>query len=333
MPQVTAQWSDGTSSTVTTNRYLQYYPIFAFNTQDFIPDLLPEKLIPYKKKETEVVNGATLSALIENVLQEISTRKERVKKDRYLTNFTILQDKNFNYKQLCGLIVLAFKEYPFVVKLFLEKPETLFDFHATGVEPTFFFYMGGGSNRHMSGFTRIQNRKRIESKIETLDRWKEHVVLPRKWFWMPQSRPTIVLTGKNIGGLDHAYTEIPGTYAIIADKVDFSQQTNLLTNDKKRKMFMQLCNDLELNIDPHAKNFALFEDRIRKKFTIVLVDTEHFPTMVGPLNRTYFRNHNEWYVYLCGKCFHDMFLQTKRDLQEQGRRSVLKHRRADYAIT
>lgn len=327
MPEVTAQWSDGSGKTITQNRYLRYYPIFSFNKTDFTPFLLPQKKIPYKKGQTQIVYGTQLSKLIEDVLDEIKTKKEKIKKDGYLTDFFILQDKNFNYKQLCGLIVLSFKDYPFVVKLFFETPQTIFDYHATGIEPTFFFYMGGGSNRHMSGFTRIANRKQIEQKVKTLDRWKDHIALPRKWFWMPKSEETIVLSGKNIGDLESVTTEIPGVYAIIADKVDFSQQTNMLSVNKKRKMFMQLCNDLELNIDPHAKNFALFEDKVRNKFTIVLVDTEHFPTMVGQLRRKSFKNHNQWYLYLCGKCFNDMFLQSKRDLIEAGKRSVALYAR------
>ena len=62
-----------------------------------------------------------------------------------------------------------------------------------------------------------------------------------------------------------------------------------------------------------------------KKFTITLVDTEHFPTMVGVFSKKSFKNHNEWYVYLAGKCIFDMYLQTKHNLIEKGRRSVEKY--------
>jgi hypothetical protein len=134
-----------------------------------------------------------------------------------------------------------------------------------------------------------------------------------------------VLTGHNFGDLACARAEIPGTYAIIADKIDFSHQTSALSTEKKNLMFMQLCNDLELNIDPHAPNFSLLEDKDGKQFTITLVDTEHFPTMVGDFNKKSFKSHNEWYVYLAGKCFCDIYLQTKRDLVQKGKQSVEKY--------
>lgn len=323
LPEVTAQWDNGSGSTTLVNRYIRYYPMFSFHTDHFIPYLLPQNPIIFRSQPTKSVDGAKLSAMIEEGLQEIVHKKKKLKKEKKrFSHFIIIQDKNFNYRQSCGLLVLAFKEYPFVVKLFMEKPTTILNFHATGVEPTFFFYMGGGSNRHLSGLTRIDNREFIAQRITQFPQWADHLELPRKWFWLPKEQKNIVLHGKNIGGMAEVRTKIPSTYAIIADKIDFSGQTNRISSTKKREIIMQLCNDLDLNIDPHAKNFAFIEDPASHKIKIVLVDTEHFPTMVGLTERKQFKDHNEWYLFLSGKCFSDMYLTTKRDLFLAGEQSV-----------
>lgn len=323
LPQVTVQWEDGSGATTIINRYIRYYPMFAFHTDHFIPYLVPNHPIAFRSDPSHAVDGTKLAAMVEQGMHEIVHKKRQLKKNKKkLTHFTILQDKNFNYRQSCGLLVLAFKEYPFVVKLFMEKPTTMLNFHATGVEPTFFFYMGGGSNRHLSGLTRLDNRTFIAQRITQFATWSHKVELPRKWFWLPQQQKNIVLCGKNIGGIADITTKIPSTYAIIADKIDFSQETKRLSSHEKHDIIMQLCNDLDLNIDPHAKNFAFIEDAKSKQMKIILVDTEHFPTMVGLTERKQFKDHNEWYLFLSGKCFSDMYLTSKRDLFLAGEESV-----------
>ncbi len=326
LPQVTAQWENGSGASTIINRYIRYYPMFSFHTSHFIPYLLPKNAISFRSDPSQSVDGAKLAAMIEEGVHEIVRKKRKIKKEKKFGHFLILQDKNFNYRQSCGLLVLAFKEYPFVVKLFMEKPTTILNFHATGLEPTFFFYMGGGSNRHLSGLTRLDNREFIAQRIREFPEWADYLTLPRKWFWLPRHQKNIVLSGKNIGGIPQVRTEIPSTYAIVADKIDFSQETDRLSSTKKREIIMRLCNDLDLNIDPHAKNFAFIEDKESKKIKIVLVDTEHFPTMVGLTERKQFKDHNEWYIFLSGKCFSDMYLTSKRDLFLAGEESVRLHR-------
>jgi hypothetical protein len=208
----------------------------------------------------------------------------------------------------------------------MEKPNTILDFHATGLEPIFFFHMGGGSNRHLSGFTRLTNHSFITQRIAQFPQWAYHVALPRKWFWLPQQQKNIVMIGKNIGDLPEITTEFPSIYAVIADKIDFSQQTNKLSSSKKGEIIMQLCNDLQLNIDPHSKNFAFTEDPLHQQFKITLVDTEHFPTMVGDIKTKSLKTHQTWYLFLAGKCFKDMYLTTKRDALIAARESAQQHR-------
>ena len=322
-PHLTIQWADGSQKNEIINRYIRYYPLFSFDITNFEPYRLPDGPVSFRSDASESINGEKLSALIEEALHEILQRKRKIKKDKSLRHFKVLQHKNFNYRKSCGLLVLAFKEYPFVVKLFMEKPNTILDFHLTGIEPSFFFYMGGGSNRYLSGFTRLLNRTYIIDRVAGLDRWKDHVEIPRKWFWLPKHSHHIIISGENIGPLKTVHTTVPSIYAIIADKIDCSKQTPCLLKKTKNQMIMELCNDLELNIDPHAKNFAF--DESASQFKIILVDTEHFPTMVGLSKKRVFRNHNEWYLFLAGKCFSDMYLKTKRDLFRAGEQSVLLH--------
>ena len=195
----------------------------------------------------------------------------------------------------------------------MEQPKTLLNPYLTGFEPIFFYYMGGGANRHLSGFTRIKNAKRIREQIAHLPRWSGHVTLPRKWFWLPENSRNIAINGKNLGDNEMLHTLLPSVYGIIADAIPIDQEIPIPT-DKKKKMVMNLCNDLDVYVDPHFNNFIFLEDTKRKKFNIVIIDTEHFPTMVGLKEPKKFRNHTSWYMYLASKCFSDMYLQTKQDL-------------------
>ena len=75
---------------------------------------------------------------------------------------------------------------------------------------------------------------------------------------------------------------------------------------------MQLCMDLHLFVDPHADNFVIKYRPATDDYSISIVDTEHFPSMVGLKEEPFFNNHLEWYIYLAAKFFQDAFLQTKK---------------------
>lgn len=236
------------------------------------------------------------------------------KNNKILSHFIVLQDKNFSYKKSCGLIVLKFKDHPFVLKLFMEKPETITCPYATGLEPLFFFYMGGGANRHLSGLTRIKTLKIVKEQVARLPRWATHVEFPRKWFLIPKDSENIIIKGINICS-EPLETTLPSIYAIVADAIETDKEIPIDLKKKKR-MVMQLCNDLHVYIDPHFNNYFFLQDKKLNKFKIVIVDTEHFPTMVGLKYKKHFRNHHSWYMYLVSKCTYDMFFQTKQMLKK-----------------
>ncbi len=323
-PIVSIQWDKKNTDIYSVQTpYVRLHPLFTFKTDDFKEYELPKTISPLDNTRVKIHHD-TLSALIEHALYELRLLKKKARRKKELTHFKIIQHKNFNYRKSCGLIVLKFKKYPFILKLFMERPSTFLSFRSTGLEPTFFFYMGGGANRHLSGFTRIKNRSAIKKKIKQQRHWRDSITFPRKWFWMPRKQKNMILEAQNLAGHDSIKTVIPGVYAVIADEIDLEKDIVEMPHKKKSGMIMQLCNDLDMFIDPHEKNYVFTTDPETGKMKIIIVDTEHFPTMVGILKEKSFKNHSRWYAYLAGKCLHDMFFQTKRDLfNAQGKISAL----------
>ena len=85
-------------------------------------------------------------------LKQIAGLMEELKKgERTFTDFTILQCKDYNFKKGFGLLIVKFNNFPFVVKLFVETPASFINPFDKGNEPIFFFFMGGGVNRHLQG--------------------------------------------------------------------------------------------------------------------------------------------------------------------------------------
>lgn len=299
--------------TIWSNR-LRLYPLFAFNISDLNKNLLPQGPISYRTAPSQSVTGKTLSNLTERVVQEVTHASTQVKNRHSTQDCIILRDRNFNYKTLHGLIIFKCKNYPFVIKLFMETPGSFFDFRSTGMEPPFFFYMGGGANRFLTGLTRIQNRNLVEHAISVNNRWKNHVELPRKWFWLPKQPHKLYLLGENIGGHKKIRTTLPSTYAIIEDEINTEHRITTLPMRKKLNVIIQLCNDLGLYIDPHTTNYTFIRDEVTKKCKIFILDTEHFPTMAGIQERVQFKNHLSWYAFLAKNYLKILYAQTKKDL-------------------
>jgi hypothetical protein len=176
--------------------------------------------------------------------------------------------------------------------------------------------MSGGMNRHLAGLMRIKNLKLILEQINAHDHWHDIIITPRKWYWLPKKPRWIEIKGRNIGDKEQIRTLLPSTYAIVADELDTQESLNTLTLHTKSKLIMQLCMDLHLFVDPHADNFIIKYRPETNDYTISIVDTEHFPSMVGLKEEPFFNNHIEWYIYLGAKYFQDAFLQTKYDRQK-----------------
>jgi hypothetical protein len=311
IPQITTQWLGSSNGFTIKNSHLEEYPIFRFNVEDLYQYKLPTGPITFGNNPHKAVLGNILAQLIEKLIQELHEHKKE------FTDFVVLQNKNYNGKLNCGLIVLKFKEYPFVLKLFIELPETFANPFGKGIEQMCFFYMAGGANRHITGLTRIKNAIIVNNKIATLPQWAGCVETPRKWLWMPNQLKWLEIIGHNIGGKKEIRTILPSIYAIVADAIDMQHQYKMPTKQKKH-IVMQLCNDLDVFIDPHYNNFTFLPNTNplstnTRPYKIIIVDTEHFPTIVGLKKKKSFRNHHSWYLYLGSKCFKDTFLRTKRE--------------------
>ena len=110
-------------------------------------------------------------------------------------------------------------------------------------------------------------------------------------------------------------TTFPGIYAIIADAVDTKNQIDMPVVKRKR-IVMQFSNDVYTYLDPHFDNFIFHKDPTgRQPYKIIIVDTEHFPSITGFEKAKYFKNHHNWYMNLARKCFSDMYFKTKRELR------------------
>lgn len=309
-PTVTIGWADTNDHLTYTHSHFTEYPLFSFDAQDFNSHLISHHTtLSFRNNPAECVSTTLLDEQIQTLIKEIGQHKST------FSHFNVLQYKNFNSTHQCGLLVLQFKEYPFVLKLFMERPETFFNPHCKGVEPISFFYMAGGGNRHLSGFTRIKNLEYLKKKISTLDRWKGCVEFPRKWFWIPNHSRWIAIKGKNFSTNQILSTTIPSTYAIIADLMDV-KDTASITRKQKRKAIMRFCNDVTLFVDPHPANFSFKKCDSKKGWKMVIVDTEHFPTMCGIKKHTKLDDHLSYYLYLSSKCFADTWLYT-RDQRRQ----------------
>lgn len=309
LPTIEARWQGSTKKYSRIDSHYRQHPIFdSFDKVYFYNHLIPSGFVSFynhENKERKFVSGHTLSEYIEELLIEIKNKK------RIFKNFTVLQNKNFNRKKRCGLLVLKFKDYPFVLKLFMEQPKTFVDPHCKGFEPIFFFYMSGGANRHIAGFTRIKNREYIIEWSLKNHFWKNRIKIPRKWFWLPKKASWIEIKGTNINNTKNVHTVIPGTYAIIADYVDIHEDES--DSYERNSIIMNLCNDLNMFIDPHMNNFVIKQNKRTGLPSVTIIDTEHFPTMVGLKEKTYFNDHLDWIIYLARKCLEDIFFRSKND--------------------
>ena len=159
----------------------------------------------------------------------------------------------------------------------------------------------------MSGFTRLKNREIIISRLAQSP-WADQIDIPRKWNWFPKNGKWIEIEGKNIGSQKMQKTQFPGTYCIIADAIEKERDLSLFDPEDK-KQALNICNYLNLWIDPHMKNFMVE----KKSNKLVIVDTEHFPSFVGLHEKTNFESYSNWYLHLAGKCWRNAFMQTKRE--------------------
>lgn len=305
-PQISIGWK-GFKKGISRRNWAYKKSIFTvFNHDYFYNHLLPHDSIQDIQNPDKSIDCTILNKLIDNLLKEVKKQK------REYTDFEILKDKNFNHHERCGLLIVKFKHYPFVLKLFMETPKTFIDSYCKGFENQFFLYMSG-MTRHGAGLTRIRNLELVKQQIDEHPRWQNKIITPRKWHWIPKKPRWMEIKGYNIGGEKEVSTLMPSIYAVVADVLDTTEDAPLLSLQKRSELVMELCMDLQLFVDPHGDNFIVKYNEESKDYHISIVDTEHFPSLVGLKEQPFFNNHLEYYVFLGAKYFQDAFLQTKCD--------------------
>ncbi len=264
--------------------HLREIPLFkTFNSAYCKDHFLPQEPITFRHFESQIVSGKTLNKLIEEVLKEIQLRKKK------LTHFTQLKMRDFNWVSCTGLAILKFNDYPFVLKLFIEKADSFSKPNAKAFQVRGVFTMGG-SIRHLSGFTRVKNAEEATRQIAQNAYWSTKAFVPRKWFWLPANQHWFTITGHNIGNSASQTIKIPGIYGIVTDFIE--QDKKIVPSAQE---CLDLCAFLEFIIDPHEVNF--FIEKQSKK--IAIIDTEHFPSLIGLTQKVKPpRTYTEWYKRL-----------------------------------
>lgn len=319
MPKIVTYWQDApTKKYFLKNSHLERYALFdIFQKEHFLSHCMPTDIISYRNNPEKSINGSLLIKLIEDVLKEL--QKARYQKNSF-KHFIVLKNRDYNPRTHSGLIVLKFKEYPFVVKLFMETPETFVRPFSKGIEPSFIFTIGRGTSRHGSGFTRIQNLENIRKKIQKDPYFSTIIDMPRKWYFHSSECRWLVIEGYNIGSTKHVSCTVPGTYGIICDAIE-AHPKKKMSHRKNRKKAIELCHFLECAIDPHINNFMI--EKSSEK--IIIIDTEHFPSLVGLDQPLQFSNYVSYYTQLACKYMHDMLLRTKKQ-----RHDAQKHEASEY---
>jgi hypothetical protein len=269
--------------------------LHCYDHKHFMAHKLPTGTITAPDTQT-TIDTKKLRTLINNLLEEIDHKKTEY------TGFKILKNSGFVIHKKCGLLIVKFNDYPFVLKLFIETPESFVNPYNKGFEATNFF-IAGGALRHTLGFTRIKTLEYVAQKIKDDPVWKDRIRLPRKWFWLPEHPTWLLIDTYNLGNKKHDHIRMPTTYGVIADELH-----NDSTQTADYGELMEFSKFVEHRIDPHTKNF--FIERGSGK--IALIDTELFPSILGFTTRIQpHTSHITWYTHLAGKYLKEKMFTTK----------------------
>jgi len=270
-----------------------------FDKKHFMENLLPKTPIEI---DTQKIDTIVINTLANELLNEIDQKHKTYK------NFTILKQSGFVRYKKSGLLIVKFKDYPLVLKLFIEPPESFVNPYDKGFEATNFF-IAGGAMRHTLGFTRLKTRMYVQQKILESPIWRDKIIMPRKWFWLPASPVWLTIKTHNIGKKAEDAIQLPAIYGVIAEELHRDPTKKTDYNE-----LMSLSRFLEHRIDPHTKNFFIEKNTGK----IALIDTELFPIILGfdaPIKPQ--STHIKWYLYLAGKYVKEKLFTPKNKRQER----------------
>lgn len=287
-----------------TSRFLKCEPLKnKFNPVSFYDNILPANQTILYRNEQGTVQSETLQKLAETLIKELQEGKKSFK------HFIVLKKNYFNFKNQSGLLILKYKDYPFVIKVFVEHANTLVQPFSKSFEAGVMFMMGGNM-RHLTGFTRIDNLHDAKAAILKDPEYRQYIDFPRKWFLLPTEENWLEIDWHNKSKNTITHIRFPSVYCIVADYIEMDKHKHHKYKSWLNKKTMEIVNYLHYIIDPHEGNF-LFEKGTNK---IVIIDTEHFPTMIGLKKEMHATNYFSWYVEMGVNFMKNHFFQTKKDL-------------------
>lgn len=301
IPEIITRWQDAPQTYHLKNWYLTEHAIFhLYDEQYFKEHLLPQEEISFRNEPKRSVSGEKLQEMIDELVYEILARK------RCFMHFRILKQEDFNWNEPAGMLAFKFNEYPFVVKLFLETPQSFVKPYSKGWRPSFFFIMGGGVHRYLSAFTRIPNLEYIRKKIDESPYWREQTDTPRKWYYLPDDVAWFQVWGKNFSPCTTPYIELPSVYGIVADAIEGEPLKK--HKERDRTFGIRLAQYLGNALDAHIDNFIV--ERATGK--VVIIDSEHFITTTGISPNLRYSRYTKWYLKIVWKATKDLFFRGKR---------------------
>lgn len=280
--------------------YLRIYPISkAFNNDFFNKFYLPKDEHLKFRNKSGSVHTSVLNKRAQELVAEIKAGQ------KVFTHFEILKDRDFNYNKLSGLLVLKYKDFPFVIKVAIEHPHTMVDPYSRSAEATFIFILGGNI-RHLSNFTRISNLENIKKILMFNPFYLENIDFPRKWYWQPENNYNLEITWHASPYKSEEKFSIPSIYAVISDYIDIDPT---FPQQELNKIAMRVAIDTEFLIDPHAGNTVV--EKGSTKYT--MLDTENFRIMTG-LNCTMnSQKYLSWYLEMATSCLKVYSGRTKQE--------------------
>jgi hypothetical protein len=252
--------------------------------------------ISHRYQPDHTTSGALIAELIQTVVDQLLLHNTR---HPIFEQITFLKSSDFKFEEGAGLIVFKFKEHPFVVKLFIETPELFAHPAKKGLVQKAMFAMSGGGGRHISGLARIKNRVVVKEMVEQHPYWKRRIDLPRKWFFLPKGNRWLEIKAVNFKSPQESCV-IPSIYAIVCDEVKGSKLSFFSEHD--RTTILSLVRDMDSRLDPFLANYVREDDG-----TIVIIDTEHFPSSLGLHHKQYVGSYTGWYASLAAKYLHTCY--------------------------
>ncbi len=287
-----------------TSQFLRINPLKkGFDSEIFEKYYLPQNTnLEYRNKQGSV-NTQLLEQLAQEVVEEVKVGQKT------FHNFTILKCKDFNFKTLSGLLVLKYKDYPFVIKISIEHPHTMAQPYSKSFEANCIF-MIGGNFRHLSNFTRIPNLENIKDIIRFNPYYLDTIDFPRKWYWKPQNNYDLQITWNQTPYRKEETIIIPSVYATISDHIDIDDS---VSQKELNKIAMKVASDTEFLIDPHVGNFVA--DKQSKKYT--MLDTENFRIMTGLDHTMAAKTYVGWYIEMMSSSLKKYCGRTKKERIQQ----------------